>query len=112
MMNRKSGKTKNADWKENHAKIHSAISRLSPVFGFDYDSQSWRSPEKKLMLAVIEQALIDKHNWNQVMMRQPSGEERKLINEAESYFDGLIWHAEISGVESDYVRRVIKESGL
>ena len=64
------------------------------------------------MLSVIELALIDKYNWNQVMSRQPSQEERILINNASSYLAGDLWHAEICGVDSEYVKRVIMEEGL
>ena len=64
------------------------------------------------MLSVIELALIDRHNWNQVMSRQPSQEERVLINNAKSYLEGELWHAEVCGVDSDYVKRVIREEGL
>jgi hypothetical protein len=46
------------------------------------------------------------------MSRQPSQEERILINNASSYLDGDLWHAEICGVDSEYVKRVIMEEGL
>lgn len=108
----RAGKTKNPKWRENFIKIHSVIVRLSPLFGYNSESELWESPEKKLMLSVIELALIDKHNWNQVMSRQPSQEERILINNAEAYLAGDLWHSEICGVDSDYVKRVIREEGL
>jgi hypothetical protein len=108
----RAGKTKNPKWRENFIKIHSVIKRLSPLFGYDQEAEYWAFPEKKLMLSVIELALIDKYNWNQVMSRQPSQEERILINNASSYLDGDLWHAEICGVDSEYVKRVIMEEGL
>jgi len=108
----RAGKTKNLEWRENFIKIHSVIKRLSPLFGYDQESEYWAFPEKKLMLSVIELALIDKYNWNQVMSRQPSHEERVLINNARSYLEGELWHAEVCGVDSDYVKRVIREEGL
>ena len=108
----RAGKTKNPKWRENFIKIHSVIKRLSPLFGYDQEAEYWAFPEKKLMLSVIELALIDKYNWNQVMSRQPSQEERVLINNASSYLDGELWHAEICGVDSEYVKRVIREEGL
>lgn len=108
----RAGKTKNLEWRENFIKIHSVIKRLSPLFGYDQESEYWAFPEKKLMLSVIELALIDKYNWNQVMSRQPSQEERVLINNAKSYLEGELWHAEVCGVDSDYVKRVIREEGL
>lgn len=108
----RAGKTKNPKWRENFIKIHSVIKRLSPLFGYDQEAEYWAFPEKKLMLSVIELALIDKYNWNQVMSRQPSQEERILINNASSYLAGDLWHAEICGVDSEYVKRVIREEGL
>jgi|TARA_R110001606_G_C15238106_1_gene635903 hypothetical protein len=108
----RAGKTKNLEWRENFIKIHSVIKRLSPLFGYSSESEMWEFPEKKLMLSVIELALIDRHNWNQVMSRQPSQEERVLINNAKSYLEGELWHAEVCGVDSDYVKRVIREEGL
>ena len=78
----RAGKTKNKLWRDNFIKIHNVIKRLSPLFDYDVKHEFWRSPEKKLMLSVIELALIDTYNLDQVMMRQPSQEERKLINEA------------------------------
>lgn len=108
----RAGKTKNKQWRDNFIKIHNVIKRLSPLFDYDVKHEFWRSPEKKLMLSVIELALIDKYNWDQVMMRQPSQEERELINDAKSYLNGNLWHSEICGVDSDYVKRVIKEEGL
>ena len=108
----RAGKTKNLEWRENFIKIHSVIKRLSPLFGYDQESEYWAFPEKKLMLSVIELALFDKYNWNQVMSRQPSQEERVLINNARSYLEGELWHAEVCGVDSDYVKRVIREEGL
>jgi hypothetical protein len=108
----RAGKTKNKEWRRNFEKIHNVIMRLSPQFGYDTYSEVWTSPEKKLMLSVIELALIDKLNWNQVMSRQPSQEERNLINNSIPYLKGNLWHAEICGVDSDYVKRVIKEEGL
>ena len=108
----RAGKTNNPRWRENFIKIHSVIKRLSPMFGYDQESEYWAFPEKKLMLSVIELALIDKYNWNQVMSRQPSQEERILINNASSYLEGELWHAAICGVDSDYVKRVIREEGL
>jgi|TARA_R100000458_G_scaffold23317_1_gene20845 hypothetical protein len=108
----RAGKTKNPKWRENFIKIHSVIKRLSPMFGYDQEAEYWAFPEKKLMLSVIELALIDKYNWNQVMSRQPSQEERILINSAGVYLEGELWHAEICGVDSDYVKRVIREEGL
>ena len=108
----RAGKTNNPRWRENFIKIHSVIKRLSPMFGYDQESEYWAFPEKKLMLSVIELALIDKYNWNQVMSRHPSQEERILINNASSYLEGELWHAEICGVDSDYVKRVIREEGL
>ena len=71
----RAGKTKNLEWRDNFVKIHSVIKRLSPLFGYDQESEYWAFPEKKLMLSVIELALIDKYYWNQVMSRQPSQEE-------------------------------------
>ena len=88
------------------------MKKLSPLFGYNPDTELWESPEKKMMLSVIELALIDKHNWDQVMSRQPSQEERVLINNAEPYLRGDLWHAEICGVDSDYVKRIIKEYEL
>ena len=108
----RAGKTKNLEWRNNFIKIHSVVKRLAPMFGYDHSTECWASPQKKLMLSVIELALIDKHNWDQVMMRQPSQEERNLINNAKGYLDGELWHAEVCGVDSDYVKRVIKEEGL
>lgn len=105
----RAGKTNNPIWRENFIKIHSVIKRLSPLFGYDQNGEYWKMPEKKLMLSVIELALIDKHNWSQVMSRQPSQEERILINNASKYLAGNLWHAEVCGVDSDYVKRVIKE---
>lgn len=108
----RAGKTKNPKWRNNFIKIHNVVKRLAPLFGYDAESDSWVSGEKKLMLSVIELALIDVHNWDQVMMRSPSEEERKLINNAAGYLRGDLWHAEICGVDCDYVKRVIKEEGL
>ena len=108
----RAGKTNNPEWRENFIKIHSVIKRLSPLFGYDQEAEYWAFPEKKLMLSVIELALIDKYNWNQVMSRQPSQEERILIKNASSYLDGELWHAEVCGVDSEYVKRVIREEGL
>ena len=111
----RAGKTKNLEWRENFIKIHSVIKRLSPLFGYDQESEYWAFPEKKLMLSVIELALIDKYNWNQydelfdILIRK---EERVLINNARSYLEGELWHAEVCGVDSDYVKRVIREEGL
>ncbi len=108
----RAGKTKNLKWRENFIKIHAVVKKLSPLFGYNPDTELWESPEKKMMLSVIELALIDKHNWDQVMSRQPSQEERVLINNAEPYLKGDLWHAEICGVDSDYVKRIIKEYEL
>ena len=33
-------------------------------------------------------------------------------NFIKSYLNGDLWHSEICGVDSDYVKRVIKEEGL
>ena len=79
----RAGKTNNPIWRENFIKIHSVIKRLSPLFGYDQDGEYWKMPEKKLMLSVIDNA--------------------------SEYLDGNLWHAEVCGVDSDYVKRVIKE---
>ena len=36
----------------------------------------------------------------------------KRINNAAGYLRGDLWHAEVCGVDADYVKRVIKEEGL
>jgi len=106
------GKTKNPRWKETFVKIYSVTSRLAPQFGYDTELGTWKSPEARLMLAVIEQALIDYFNWNQVMHNRPTLEEKELIRGAGRYLAYDLRHAEMAGVDSDYVRRVMKEEGL
>lgn len=112
MTGSRAGKTSNDKWRDNFIKIHCIMTRLAPAFGYDVESDVWTNPEKKLMLAVIELALIDTANWDQVMSRSPSLEERNLINGAEAYLKGDLWHAEVCGVDPLYVKRIIKEEGL
>ncbi len=104
----RAGKTKNLKWRNNFIKIHNVIKRLAPLFGYDQESDSWVSGEKKLMLSVIELALIDVHNWDQVMMRSPSEEERKPVNTAASYAGGALKRKGIRGVDADDIKRYIK----
>lgn len=89
--------------------IHNIVQRLSVSFGFDTTLNVWTSPEKQLMLSVIHTALIDKFNFRHAYLAAGSIEDKKLVLNAKNYFNGVIWHSEICGVDSDYIRRIIKE---
>jgi len=89
--------------------IHNIVQRLSVSFGFDTTLNLWTCPEKQLMLSVIHTALIDKFNFRHAYLAANSIEDKRLILNAKNYFNGAIWHSEICGVDSDYIRRIIKE---
>jgi len=61
-------------------------------------SEFGKSPEEKLFFAIVERAIYD------ACVDGYYG--------ARSYLSGYIPHAEMCGVDSDWIRRVIKKVGL
>lgn len=64
------------------------------------------TPEGRLMLAVVGQAICD-------LVTQAKGSDIALAKRrAAAYLCGEIWHAQAAGVDPDFIRRVIAGYGL
>jgi len=58
-------------------------------------------PEARLIWAVVEQAILDLALGNE-----------EAVKSARKFLNGRLWHAELVGIDPDYVRRVIDMVGL
>lgn len=86
-----------------NSKANVAIRKLS--------TQYIRSPEADLMFSIISRAIIDL--YNEKRKKNEHHQNNSTIRGLEDYFTrGDIVHAELIGLDSDYVVRVLKKCGI
>ena len=65
------------------------------------------SPEGQLMAAVVCCAVMDLHRPTSVW-----SPHKFHVDSAREYLSGEMWHAEICGVDSDWIRSVLDKAGI